>query len=118
MTKVMHNPNKNISSCLPRKHLINHCTKISLPEEFPHVNPPQFEIGDRLRWIPLEENTNQIQNFNLDWGMVIGRFYSYAPEQKSWSWCYLIYLDKTAKSAPWCQFDTAWEEDLESLDDE
>lgn len=75
------------------------------PPDFTQAQKPRFEYGDFLRWIPVNGET--------DWGTVIGRFYSYAPHAGNWQWCYLLLLDKTAKSAAWCQFDVAWEEDLE-----
>lgn len=75
------------------------------PPDFTQVQKPRFEYGSILRWIPVNGET--------DWGTVIGRFYSYAPHARNWQWCYLLLLDRTSKSAAWCQFDVAWEEDLE-----
>ena len=83
---------------------------IKLPANFDGENPPRFKYGDKLRWISVEEEA--------DWGIVIGKFYNYEPHQRCWMWCYLICLSPNSKSAAWCQFDTAWEEDLEKFDNE
>lgn len=77
---------------------------------FAQTNPPRFQYGEILRWISADEET--------DWGIVIGRFYNYEPHQRCWMWCYLIWLDPNSKSASWCRFDTAWEEDLERFDND
>ncbi len=81
-----------------------------LPAHFPDVVQPAFKEGDKLRWISASEKT--------DWGIVIGRFFNYAPHYHDWQWCYLIWLDKQSPSAAWIIADTAWEEDLESLSQE
>jgi hypothetical protein len=62
----------------------------------------------KLRWIPDGDKA--------DWGVAIGRFYSFAPHHCAWTWCYLIWLDKLSPSYPWT-VDTAWEDDLEPLED-
>ena len=77
------------------------------PPDFTQVQKPRFEYGSILRWIPTDGET--------DWGIVIGRFYSYVPHASNWQWYYLLWLDKACKSAAWCQFDVAWEEDLEPV---
>ena len=71
---------------------------------------PRFHLGDRLRWIPYGNAT--------DWGLVMGRFYSYAPHCRCWQWCYLIWLDPASPSAAWVRADIAWEDDLEPFDQE
>lgn len=76
-----------------------------LPSDFPNVETPRFLYGDRLRWISNGEIT--------DWGIAIGRFYSFAPHRCCWRWCYLIWLDADSPSAAWVQADIAWEDDLE-----
>ena len=81
-----------------------------LPASFPQVEAPRFHYGDRLRWIPHVNST--------DWGLVIGRFYSYAPHRRRWQWCYLIWLDPASPSAAWVRADIAWEDDLDPLDGE
>jgi hypothetical protein len=83
-------------------------TATDLPEAFPHVEPPRFLVGDRLRWVAHGETT--------DWGVVIGRFYSFAHHHRHWAWCYLIWLDTDSPSATWVRADIAWEEDLELLE--
>ncbi len=56
---------------------------IELPANFRDVaKTPRFLYGDRLRWLSAESDT--------DWGIVIGRFYSFASDRCYWSWCYLI----------------------------
>ncbi|WOD39904.1 hypothetical protein [Nodosilinea sp. E11] len=81
-----------------------------LPTAFPQVEAPHFHYGDRLRWIPHGNAT--------DWGLVIGRFYSYAPHRRRWQWCYLIWLDLASPSAAWVRADIAWEDDLDPFDEE
>jgi hypothetical protein len=85
-------------------------TATDLPEAFPHVEPPRFLEGDLLQWIAQGETT--------DWGVVIGRFYSFAPHRRCWTWCYLIWLDAGSPSAAWVRADLAWEADLEFLAEE
>ncbi|MBW4578252.1 MAG: hypothetical protein KME42_01595 [Tildeniella nuda ZEHNDER 1965/U140] len=68
---------------------------------------PRFLYGDRLRWLSNGEPT--------DWGIAIGRFYSFAPHCCCWDWCYLIWLDANSPSAAWVQADIAWEGDLEPM---
>ena len=79
-----------------------------LPATFPDVEIPRFLYGDRLCWTT--------QNDTTDWGIVIGRFYSFAPHRCHWHWCYLIWLDPDSPSTAWVRADTAWEEDLEPLE--
>ncbi len=81
-----------------------------LPANFPDVEMPRFLYGDRLRWFSNGEPT--------DWGIAIGRFYSFAPHRYCWQWCYLIWLDADSPSAAWVQADIAWEDDLEPLETE
>ncbi|NEQ46962.1 MAG: hypothetical protein F6K00_26840 [Leptolyngbya sp. SIOISBB] len=71
---------------------------------------PRFLYGDRLCW--------KTQNDTTDWGIVIGRFYSFAPHRCHWHWCYLIWLDPDSPSAAWVKADIAWEDDLEPLETE
>jgi len=99
------------NSLIPREHppnlgLAN--PPIDLPAAFPDVEIPQFLYGDRLRWVSEQDNT--------DWGIVIGRFYSYAPHRRNWAWCYLIWLAPNSPSSDWAVADTAWEDDLEPLE--
>jgi hypothetical protein len=81
---------------------------IDLPTIFPNVEPPRFLEGDRLQWIAQGEPT--------DWGVAIGRFYSFAYHYRRWTWCYLIWLDTDSPSAAWVSADIAWEADLEPLE--
>lgn len=93
---------------LPSLHLPPVST--DLPTTFPDVELPRFLYGDRLRWISKDETT--------DWGIAIGRFYSFAPHCGSWCWCYLIWLDSDSPSTAWVKADVAWEDDLEPLEAE
>ena len=77
-----------------------------LPTTFPDVEMPRFLYGDRLRWLSNGEPT--------DWGVAIGRFYSFAPHRCRWQWCYLIWLDSDSPSSAWVKADVAWEDDLQS----
>jgi hypothetical protein len=83
-------------------------TSTDLPAAFPNVEVPQFLYGDRLCWISDGEVT--------DWGIVIGRFYSFAPHYDRWRWCYLLWLDSNSPSAAWLCADVAWENDLKPFD--
>ena len=82
---------------------------IDLPANFPNNVTPRYKEGDRVRWRPLTNNT--------DWGIVIGRYYMYAPHRCGWAVGYLIRLDQDSPSAAWTVSDTAWEEDLEAIAD-
>lgn len=81
-----------------------------LPVHFPDVEMPRFLYGDSLCWMSEGEVT--------DWGIVIGRFYSFAPHCDRWRWCYLLWLDHDSPSAAWLSTDIAWEDDLEPLEAE
>jgi hypothetical protein len=82
---------------------------IDLPTDFPvNAEMPKFLYGDRLCWLSQGEIT--------DWGIVIGRFYSFAPHRCCWCWCYLIWLDPDSPSFAWVRADIAWEDDLEPLE--
>jgi hypothetical protein len=74
------------------------------------LSQPRFLYGDRLRWISNHDTT--------DWGVAIGRFYSFAPHCCRWHWCYLIWLDPDSPSTTWVKADIAWEDDLEPFDAE
>jgi hypothetical protein len=95
-------------------HSLVHLTfpppSVDLPANFPNVQTPRYEDGDKLRWIPEGGKT--------DWGIAIGRFYSFAPHHCAWMWCYLIWLDKFSPSATRIVADIAWEDDLEPVDEE
>lgn len=88
--------------------LLTHLRQSSadLPAAFPNVETPRFQYGDRVRWISEKETS--------DWGITIGRFYSFAPHCDRWCWCYLIWLDSSSPSSAWVRADIAWEDDLET----
>lgn len=69
---------------------------------------PLFLYGDHLRLISKEDST--------DWGIVIGRFYAFAPHRRGWMWCYFIWLDQDSPSSAWTDADIAWEDDLEPIE--
>ena len=93
------------SNPLSRLHLPPPTT--GLPATFPDVEMPRFLYGDHLWWMSDGEPT--------DWGIVIGRFYSFAPHCGRWHWCYLIWLDSDSPSSAWVKSDIAWEDDLQSV---
>jgi len=71
------------------------------------LSTPQFQDGDRVRWIPLSEDAK------TNTGIIIGRFLAYAHHYKDWRWKYLIWLQPPCNLAI---TDTAWEGDLELLE--
>jgi hypothetical protein len=91
-------------------HLAVPPPSLDLPANFPNVETPRYLYGDKLRWICDDDNT--------EWGVAIGRFYSFAPHYCAWTWCYLIWLDKNSPSATRIVADIAWENDLEAVDEE
>ena len=79
---------------------------VSLPLDFPNgVQTPRFLYGDQVHIVPEGGNT--------EWGVVIGRFYNYAPHRCCWMWRYILWLDKASLSTAWVVASTVWEEDLE-----
>ncbi len=104
---AMRHGSSNIPPCLV--HLTFSPPSIDLPANFPNVQTPRYLYGDKLRWIPDGDKT--------DWGVAIGRFYSFAPHHCAWTWCYLIWLDQLSPSFPWTVADIAWENDLEPVED-
>ncbi len=79
-----------------------------LPSNFPDVEMPHYAEGKIVRWKSALENS--------DWGIVLGRFYAYAPHLCRWTWKYVVLLDSNSPSSAWCIADTAWEEDLVEVD--
>ncbi len=96
------------STLVDKLHLPRPST--DFPSDFLNVEPPRFLDGDRLRWKTNEKAT--------DWGIVIGRFYSFAPHCRCWRWCYLIWLDDDSPSSAWVRTDIAWGDDLEPFETE
>jgi hypothetical protein len=79
----------------------------SLPSDFPNNVPkPRFEFG-----AIVSVNSSE-------WGVVIGRFYNYAPHRCCWMWRYILWLDQSSLSAAWVVAATAWEEDLARIGEE
>jgi hypothetical protein len=106
--KVMRQGSANIPPALV--HLAVPPPSQDLPANFPNIGTPRYLYGDQLRWICDDDKT--------DWGVAIGRFYSFAPHYCAWTWCYLIWLDKNSPSATRIAADIAWEDDLEPIDEE
>lgn len=106
--KVMRTGSANIPPALV--HLAVPPPSQDLPANFPNVGTPRYLYGDKLRWICDDDKT--------DWGVAIGRFYSFAPHYCAWTWCYLIWLDKNSPSANRVVADIAWESDLQPIDEE
>jgi len=78
----------------------------SLPSDFPNSAPkPRFEFG--VMAVIVSPG-------GCEWGIVIGRFYSYAPHRCCWMWRYILWLDSASSSAAWVVAATAWEEDLQA----
>jgi hypothetical protein len=74
---------------------------------FAEALTPRFLEGTRVRWI----------HENREWGVVLGRFYAFAPHLCAWTWRYVVLLDSDSPSADWIVADTAWEDDLEPMED-
>lgn len=82
----------------------------SLPSDFPNSAPkPRFEFGVMVVIVSPSGS---------EWGIVIGRFYSYAPHRCCWMWRYILWLEEASSSAAWVVAATAWEEDLEAYGEE
>lgn len=77
----------------------------NLTPNFTEAIPPRYSEGSCVRWKTLSANR--------EWGVVIGRFYAFAPHQCGWGWRYIVRLDSDSPSAAWVCADTAWEDDLE-----
>jgi hypothetical protein len=75
-----------------------------LPINFPDVEMPHYAEGKTVRWKSVIENS--------DWGIVLGRFYAYAPHLCCWTWKYVVFLDSNSPSEEWCVADVAWQDDL------
>ena len=101
---------RDLISGLPLKQLKDIPPSTELPANFAQIHPPRFECGEMVRWADVGEEA--------DGGTVIGKFYNYEQRRCCWMWCYIIWLAPNSKSTAWCQFDTAWEEDLERCEDE
>ncbi len=104
---AIRNRHRNVISDLP---LLSRKFQASIdsPNNLSDRLPPNYEVGDRVCWIPISEET--------DVGMIIGRFLTPAPHQGGkWTWQYLIKLEKNSPSSRWVVADIAFEEDLEPV---
>lgn len=70
---------------------------------------PTFRLGEVVQWIAFDGDEAAL----MDWGVIVGKFYGYAPQSLRWMWCYLILLDPDSLAAQWGMIDTAWENELE-----
>ncbi len=75
-----------------------------LPSNFPNVEMPRYAEGKSVRWKSALETP--------DWGIVLGRFYAYAPHLCRWTWKYVVLLDSNSPSQEWIVADVAWQNDL------
>jgi hypothetical protein len=83
---------------------------IALPSSFPQqASAPLFLYGNPVRWIPLNATDEIVA------GIVIGCFFAYAKHRGQWAWKYLIWLKDALGSGV---VDTAWEEDIEFVEEE
>jgi hypothetical protein len=81
-----------------------------LPNNFPDVEMPHYAEGKTVRWKSALETS--------DWGIVLGRFYAYAPHLCRWTWKYVVLLDSNSPSSDWVNADTAWENDLAEVNND
>jgi hypothetical protein len=85
-----------------------------LSDNFPDdVHPPRFSDGDHLRLCPVPINGET--ETEADTGRCIGHYFAFAPHRCEWMWKYVIWLDKTSLSASWCVATTAWEDELDAV---
>lgn len=81
---------------------------LALPENFPDEMPAAlFQEGEAVQWIPVTDHAP------TDTGTIIGRFLAYAHHQRDWGWKYLVWLNQPHSLV---QMDTAWEDDLRTID--
>jgi len=76
-----------------------------LLEYFARSASPRFLMGDKLRWINSLDDSY--------WGVVIGKFFCFAPHLRDFCWCYLLWFNEERPDAADLPADIAWEEDLE-----
>lgn len=87
--------------------------KVQLPDDFPQtICPPQFQLGDHLKYTQLNENDP------IDRGQVIGFYFCYAPQYRRWMWRYVLWLAENSPSSAWLNATVVWESDLELLEQE
>lgn len=77
-----------------------------LPPNFADAVTPRFLEGTRVRWVAE----------NREWGVILGRFYAFAPHLCAWTWRYVVWIESDSPSADWIVADTAWENDLEPME--
>lgn len=66
---------------------------------------PQYQIGDKIRLIPIEGAT--------EWGTLTGLYWSYATHRCRWMYRYLLCLAPDSPSAGWIKLTQAWENEIE-----
>jgi hypothetical protein len=79
-----------------------------LTPNFSDALTPSYVEGTRVRWVSVDENR--------EWGVILGRFYAFAPHLCAWTWRYVVWIDSDSPSAEWITSDTAWEDDLAPLE--
>ena len=79
-----------------------------LPANFPNVLSNPFEIGTRVRWLPLV--------MAIDWGTVVGVVFEWHHGLAGWYPRYCVLLDADSPSHRWLDCDWAWEWDLEQIE--
>lgn len=101
--------------CLQRILEQGQCLRlpIDMPTWSLDTTRPVFRLGEVVQWIPFDETEKAL----TDWGIVVGKFYGYAPQSLKWMWCYLVLLDPDCLAAQWGMVDTAWENELEHWQD-
>lgn len=82
---------------------------IDMPATVMDMRIPTFRLGEVVQWIAFDGDEAAL----MDWGVVVGKFYGYAPQSLRWMWCYLVLLDPDSLAAQWGMIDTAWENELE-----
>lgn len=83
---------------------------LELPSDLESRLSRGFNYGTAVQWIPETGDTAP-----PDFGIVIGKFLSYAPHTSDWGICHLIWLDIKSPSRAWTQTDIAWMEDLTEI---
>jgi hypothetical protein len=97
-----------LEDVLPNPISIEVSPPCNLTPNFADALTPRFLEGTRVRWVSVDENR--------EWGVILGRFYAFAPHHYRWTWRYVVLLDSDTPSAKWITSDTAWEDDLAPLE--
>jgi hypothetical protein len=83
---------------------------VSLPEAIPQTLPPQrFQLGELVYWYQVPDP---------DFGRIVGVFYTQSASCTVTGLHYLIHLDEDSPSRSITNFDFAFSEDIQPLDDQ